>query len=127
MFSKLFSKAALPAWAGIVVAVLAIVYALFMGGTTTQTFTGKNGATYDVKLVIPSGIIELIDKCDLKKIGDECPVAISLNVKMTKAPTIVEPAKPAATAPAEPPKVETPAPIIVPAPAVKPLPDTLLN
>jgi len=117
MLSKIFSKAALPAWAGIVIAVLSLAYTLFMGGSTTQTFEGKNGAAYEVKLVIPDGVLELIEKCDLKKVGDECPVAVSLNVKMTKAPTVAEPVKPV-----EAPKVVEPTPTVAVAPIITPTP-----
>jgi len=40
-------------WAGYVLAAISIVYTLVVGGATTQTFPGKNGAEYKVTVDIP--------------------------------------------------------------------------
>lgn len=69
-------------WVGIVMSILAVAYTLVMGGTTTQTFTGKDGSVYEAKLVIPAGIMTLIDACDLKVEGQTCPVGFNLDVTL---------------------------------------------
>ena len=84
-------------WVGIVMSILAVAYTLVMGGTTTQTFTGKDGSVYEAELVIPAGVMTLIDACDLKVEGQTCPVGFNLDVTLkTKGTgkTDHEPVKP---------------------------------
>lgn len=86
-------------WITTVISVLGLAYVLIAGGTTEQTFTGKDGSVYTLKENIPIGIMDLIDKCDLKVEGQTCPVSgtwdLTLKTKGTKA---VAPAAPAADA-----------------------------
>ena len=90
-------------WISIVVGALSIAYVVVMGGSTVQTFPGKNGSEYEVQLQIAEGVIELVDKCKLKEVDQECEVSVNVKVKMTKAPTtstepVKEEAKPAVPA-----------------------------
>lgn len=97
-------------WVTTVLSIAGLLYVLIAGGTTTQTFTGKDGSVYEAKLVIPAGVMTLIDACDLKVEGQTCPVGINLDVTLkTKGTGSVtpEPAKPA-EAPAVETKEETP-------------------
>ena len=81
-------------WISIVVGALSIAYVVVMGGSIVQTFPGKNGSEYEVQLQIAEGVIELVEQCKLKEVGQECEVALNVKVKMTKAPTTsIEPVK----------------------------------
>lgn len=86
-------------WITTVISILGLAYVLIAGGTTEQTFTGKDGSVYTLKENIPIGIMDLIDKCDLKVEGQTCPVSgtwdLTLKTKGTKA---VDPAAPATPA-----------------------------
>ena len=111
MIKKIFGSK--TTWISVVVGALALVYVVVMGGSTTQTFPGKNGAEYEVQLQIAEGVIELAEQCKLKEIGQECEVAINVKVKMTKVPIVSaelvkEEAKPVPTpvVPAETKKIE---------------------
>ena len=74
-------------WMGYVLAAVAILYTVMAGGITTQTFPGKNGAGYSVKIDMPTGVVDLIDKCSNMDVeGATCPVAISATVTTVKAP-----------------------------------------
>ncbi len=85
-------------WVTTVLSIAGLLYVLIAGGTTTQTFTGKDGSVYEAKLVIPAGVMTLIDACDLKVEGQTCPVGFNLDVTLkTKGTgtTAPEPVKPA--------------------------------
>lgn len=88
-------KGKAPGWLAAVIASLALAYVIAMGGSTTQEFPGKNGSEYEVQLQIPEGVMELIEQCKLKEVGQECEVAVNVKVKMTKAPdvAVTEPEK----------------------------------
>lgn len=101
---KITGKASIPAWVGIVVAGLTILVTLLTGGTATENFTGKDGSEYQVVVVMPEGVLDLIEKCDLKKVGDTCPVAISVTATMTKEPTVAPVVAPPADVVVVPPK-----------------------
>lgn len=90
---KDFFKTKAP-WITTVVAVLALIYTLVMGGASVQTFPGKGGSEYEVQLQIPAGIMELVEQCKLKEVGQECEVAANVKVTMKKAPTEVTPETP---------------------------------
>lgn len=80
----------IPSWIGMVETFMAIafcvIFALYCGGETEQEITGKNGAEYLVNFEINDGILNLIEKCDLKEVGDICEVKVGLKVTMIVAP-----------------------------------------
>lgn len=117
---KITGKASIPSWIGIVVAGLTILVTILVGGTATENFTGKNGSEYQVVVVMPEGVLDLIEKCDLKKVGDTCPVAISVTATMTKEPTVA----PVVTPPAD--VVVDTTPIVPVTVKVIPLPDKVV-
>jgi hypothetical protein len=80
----------IPSWIGMVETFMAFVFcllfALYCGGETEQEITGKNGAEYLVNFEINDGILNLIEKCDLKEVGDSCEVKLGVKVTMIVAP-----------------------------------------
>lgn len=95
-------------WVATLLSVLAMAYVLVAGGTTTETFTGKNGAEYEIKLTIPEGVLDLIEKCDLKTVGQTCPVSVAVDATLTKEATKTLPVTPEAKPVVEPKPAETP-------------------
>lgn len=97
-------------WVTTVLSIAGLLYVLIAGGTTTQTFTGKDGSVYEAKLTVPEGVMTLIDACDLKVEGQTCPVGINMDVTLKTKGTVKadpEPVKPAEV-PAVEKKDETP-------------------
>lgn len=82
-------KVKMPTWLGTTIAIIGIVVGLGFGiglpGSTT--ITGKNGAEYKINYNINDAVINLIDKCDLKEVGDSCKVAVEFDTMLVKKGT----------------------------------------
>ena len=86
-------KVKMPTWLGTTIAIIGIVVGLGFGiglpGSTT--ITGKNGAEYKINYNINDAVINLIDKCDLKEVGDSCKVAVEFDTMLVKKGTPTQP------------------------------------
>lgn len=79
-------KVKMPTWLGTTIAIIGIVVGLGfgIGLPGSATITGKNGAEYKIDYNINDSVINLIDKCDLKEVGDSCKVAVEFDVLLVK-------------------------------------------
>lgn len=81
-----------PAWVTVVISIIVAVCAFGMvllnGGETAQKITAPNGAEYLVDFQLNDGLLELIEKCDIKEVGDKCEIKLGVNVTMLVAPKV---------------------------------------
>ena len=81
-----------PAWVTVVISIIVAVCAFGMvllnGGETAQKITAPNGAEYLVDFQLNDGLLELIEKCDIKEVGDKCEIKIGVNVTLLVAPKV---------------------------------------
>jgi preprotein translocase subunit SecF len=72
----------LPYWVGIVIAVVMLGYTFLTGGVYSTEVENKDGCKFEVVYKTETGLIDLIEKCKLKEVGDECH--IQQDVKIIK-------------------------------------------
>lgn len=81
-----------PAWVTVVISIIVAVCAFGMvllnGGETAQKITAPNGAEYLVDFQLNDGLLELIEKCDIKEVGDKCDIKIGVDVTLLVAPKV---------------------------------------
>ena len=72
-------------WIVTLISVVSLVAVLLLGGTAQdKEITGKNGNIYSVTYDMGTGVLDLIEKCDLKKEADSCEVEVKVKVTLKK-------------------------------------------
>ena len=72
-------------WVITAITIISLLSVLFLGGKSEDgEITGKNGNIYSIDYNMDTGILELIEKCDLKKEGESCEIILKVKVTLKK-------------------------------------------